>query len=317
MAKENEKERGKPGTASDSLISTQPTDKESNSSVENLITTPKRSKQTALSALKKANTRDGSSGNKTLNKFGASANARKGKKDDDEEEKKEENVTSHHMITTNHQENNFHLSNKKAIYYNMKIYYESMGINPFDDLPLTYHIKEGESDREFLKFAETFNNPGNNEVLKKFPKYGNSLWIIKPGENTNRGCGIQVSRDFNHIKSLIQNQQVNGHKRSYIIQKYIERPLLYKNRKFDIRCFALTTTVNGNMQGYWYSDGYLRTSCREYNLKNATNRMIHLTNDAVQKKSEDYGKFESGNKVSYSFHNFKESLDSSILGYFI
>ena len=26
--------------------------------------------------------------------------------------------------------------------------------------------------------------------------------------------------------------------------------------------------------------------------------MIHLTNDAVQKKSEDYGRFESGNKVS-------------------
>ena len=26
--------------------------------------------------------------------------------------------------------------------------------------------------------------------------------------------------------------------------------------------------------------------------------MIHLTNDAVQKRSEDYGRFESGNKVS-------------------
>ncbi len=25
--------------------------------------------------------------------------------------------------------------------------------------------------------------------------------------------------------------------------------------------------------------------------------MIHLTNDAVQKKSDDYGKFEGGNKV--------------------
>ena len=78
----------------------------------------------------------------------------------------------------------------------------------------------------------------------------------------------------------------------------MEKPLLYKNRKFDIRCYTLTTTVNGNLQGYWYTDGYLRTSCREYNLKNATNRMIHLTNDAVQKKSDDYGKFESGNKVS-------------------
>ena len=25
--------------------------------------------------------------------------------------------------------------------------------------------------------------------------------------------------------------------------------------------------------------------------------MIHLTNDAIQKKDEDYGKFEAGNKV--------------------
>mmetsp|Transcript_33812 Transcript_33812/g.32894 ORF Transcript_33812/g.32894 Transcript_33812/m.32894 type:complete len:124 (-) Transcript_33812:20-391(-) len=33
--------------------------------------------------------------------------------------------------------------------------------------------------------------------------------------------------------------------------------------------------------------------------------MIHLTNDAVQKKSDDYGKFEAGNKLSYlEFQNF-------------
>jgi len=199
--------------------------------------------------LKKANTSVSSSGNKALQKIGGNSNVRgKGKHGaDDEEEKKEENLTSHHMITTNHQENNFHLSNKKAIYYNMKIYYESLGQNPFDYVPLTYHIKEGESDREFLKFIETYNNPSNHEILQKYPRYGHNLWIIKPGENTNRGCGIQVSRDLNHIKQLIQTQQVNGHKRSYIIQKYIERPLLYKNRKFDIRTYAMTTTINGNL----------------------------------------------------------------------
>jgi len=43
----------------------------------------------------------------------------------DDAETKEENVTSHSLRTTNHMENNFHLSNKKAIYYNMKIYYEA------------------------------------------------------------------------------------------------------------------------------------------------------------------------------------------------
>ena len=73
-------------------------------------------------------------------------------------------------------------------------------------------------------------------------------------------------------------------------------------RKFDIRVFCLVNTVNGNMTAYWYQDGYLRTSCREYNIKNEKNRLIHLTNDAVQKKSEDYGRFEQGNKVSLRFH---------------
>ena len=209
--------KGSSGTASDSLISTQPTDKESNSSVENLITTPKRSKQQTLSALKKANTSVSSSGNKAMGKIGLNSNARKGKKDDDDEEKKEENHTSHHMITTNHQENNFHLSNKKAIYYNMKIYYESLGQNPFDYMPLTYHIKEGESDREFTKFVDTYNNPGANADLQKYSKLGTGMWIVKPGENTNRGCGIQVSRDLNTIKSMVSNSLVNGHKRSYII----------------------------------------------------------------------------------------------------
>lgn len=62
----------------------------------------------------------------------------------------------------------------------------------------------------------------------------------------------------------------------------------------------MTTTINGNFQGYWYQDGYLRTTCKEYNMNNVTNRLVHLTNDAVQKRGADYGKFESGNKVSYN-----------------
>jgi len=39
--------------------------------------------------------------------------------------------------------------------------------------------------------------------------------------------------------------------------------------------------------------------------------MIHLTNDAVQKKSEDYGRFESGNKLSYA--EFQKYLDTNNL----
>ena len=86
--------------------------------------------------------------------------------------------------------------------------------------------------------------------------------------------------------------------KSALVQEYID-PMLYKNRKFDIRCYALVTTYCGNLKAYWYKEGYLRTSCKEFNYE-PTNIYAHLTNDAVQKKHKDYGKYEPYNKLSFS-----------------
>lgn len=74
-------------------------------------------------------------------------------------------------------------------------------------------------------------------------------------------------------------------------------PFRINNRKFDIRCYLLVTTANGILKGYWYKHGYIRTSSAEYSLDNVEDEMIHLTNDAVQKKGTDYGKHEDNNKV--------------------
>lgn len=62
------------------------------------------------------------------------------------------------------------------------------------------------------------------------------------------------------------------------------------------------------MKAYYYTDGYLRTSCKEFSLANLSNRMIHLTNDAVQKKDEEYGKYENSNKLSYE--DFQKYIDT-------
>ena len=122
-----------------------------------------------------------------------------------------------------------------------------------------------------------------------------NIWIVKPGENSNRGVGIFVTKSFEEIESFISNKK---EQRTTILQKYIERPLLINKRKFDIRMFALATSINNSVKGYFYKDGYLRTSCREFSTVKL-DRMIHLTNDAVQKNDKDYGKFENSNKLSY------------------
>ena len=75
----------------------------------------------------------------------------------------------------------------------------------------------------------------------------------------------------------------NGEKRTFILQSYLTRPLLYHRRKFDIRVYMLLTSTNGRIKGYWYQDGYVRTSSSMFNLNELDDPMIHLTNDAVQK----------------------------------
>lgn len=57
--------------------------------------------------------------------------------------------------------------------------------------------------------------------------------------------------------------------------------------------------INGCFKAYWYNEGYIRTSSSYYSLKRGSNVFVHLTNDAIQKNSQDYSKYEPGNKVSY------------------
>ena len=94
----------------------------------------------------------------------------------------------------------------------MKIYYEAIGLDMFDYMPITFHIKEGLADKEFKHFEEKYNQLNLEEEVK-------NVWIVKPGENTNRGCGITVCKDLQGVKEVV-GQSVylkNGSKRSFIV----------------------------------------------------------------------------------------------------
>ena len=43
------------------------------------------------------------------------------------------------------------------------------------------------------------NNPTYNKIMKAIRSNKNDIWIVKPGENTNRGKGIFLSRDEHEI----------------------------------------------------------------------------------------------------------------------
>jgi hypothetical protein len=81
---------------------------------------------------------------------------------------------------------------------------------------------------------------------------------------------------------------------SFIIQKYMEDPMLINKRKFDIRVWVLITM---DCRVFLFKEGYLRMTSSNYDLtpESILRPEVHLTNNAVQSKFEDYGKFENGN----------------------
>ena len=213
------------------------------------------------------------------------------------------------LCTHNKLEHNYHLTNKKTLFMSMKRYCEVTGENLGEIVPVTYHITNGLADVEFARFLDDHTTCTDTERRLL------GLWIVKPGENTNRGSGITLCHSLDQVKISVSAHSfcpISGLKRTFILQKYIENPMLISKRKFDIRCYVLVTSVNSVIQGYFYQEGYLRTSSKEFSLKDTGNRYIHLTNDAVQKHCEDYGRYETGNKLSYK--DFQRHLDSQFNG---
>lgn len=132
-----------------------------------------------------------------------------------------------------------------------------------------------------------------------------NTWILKPGTGTNRGIGILVFHELAELERHINKWNNRKHSCfNWIVQKYMEQPLLIDTRKFDIRAYSLVTH---NQDLYYYNEGYLRTSAVPYDLDNLEDKNIHLTNWAVQKKADNYGADEDANQMN--FLQFQEYLD--------
>ena len=134
----------------------------------------------------------------------------------------------------------------------------------------------------------------------------------------NSGSDFELRSDDKILNSSIEN--INNNTTKYkkkeqkkvysritcfneiIVQKYLDNPLLYKKRKFDIRCFAL---VDSNLNVFFCREGHLKGSSELYDINN-TNKFIHITNHSLQKKSSKFEYYEYGNEMSYS--DFKEFM---------
>ena len=156
-----------------------------------------------------------------------------------------------------------------------------------------------------------------------------NIWVIK-AINLNRGMCIKVVNNFTDMEKILEkfrqgvnydftNENINEtltpeqkkkeeEENTYycdnvIIQKYIEYPLLYKERKFDMRIWVLLTS---QMKVYIFKEGHLKTCSVKYDI-NSKDSFCHITNYSFQKYNDNFARYELGNEVP--FYEFQKYLD--------
>ena len=237
------------------------------------------------------------------------------------------------------------LSNKLNLYYNLLRHCESKKLNLFDYVPFTICLSISKNNfmtlldnfKQFcselpnytpksdIKYVEKFSILGSKRTgetqtinIPKTYNTGKNMWIIKP-INLNRGRCIQVMNDTDAIVEYLQKIQEmkkiesdnNDFKCEHIIlQKYLEQPLLYQERKFDIRIWIMLIAGQENFV-YIFKQGHLKATCAKFDI-NSSSHFIHLTNYSVQKHNADFSKIEIGNEISYE--EFQNELDKNNSG---
>ena len=105
--------------------------------------------------------------------------------------------------------------------------------------------------------------------------------------------------------AVAQNAQINNASNVkadvFVLQKYIERPLLINQRKFDIRLWVMITPEH---KCFLFKEGYIRMAGTKYDLSQQ-DLIVHLTNNAIQKQATNYGQFEEGNILSFDEGNVR------------
>eukprot|EP01063_Lacrimia_lanifica_P022199 TRINITY_DN29863_c0_g1_i1.p1 TRINITY_DN29863_c0_g1~~TRINITY_DN29863_c0_g1_i1.p1 ORF type:complete len:790 (+),score=323.91 TRINITY_DN29863_c0_g1_i1:142-2511(+) len=143
-------------------------------------------------------------------------------------------------------------------------------------------------------------------ALKKFiattPAAQKRTFIVKPSAGC-QGKGIFMTQSVDDLNDDVMEDAV--------VQEYINKPLLIENKKFDLRVYALVTSVK-HLGIFLFNEGLVRLATVDYEKPaedNLHDLQMHLTNYAINKTSDkfihndDADRGDIGHKRDFAFLN--------------
>lgn len=142
-----------------------------------------------------------------------------------------------------------------------------------DYLSKNVSMKRKEHGRVHFDFlSNSYIIPKEKEALKvEWENNPDVAWIVKPVAAAC-GRGVFITKDFDDFP-------VDGLD-DFVVEKYIENPLLLNGYKFDLRLYVAVLSFNP-LRIYLHDEGLARLATEQYNPNLDTsfeNRYMHLTN---------------------------------------
>ncbi|KAL0241523.1 hypothetical protein GEMRC1_006758 [Eukaryota sp. GEM-RC1] len=132
-------------------------------------------------------------------------------------------------------------------------------------------------------FPPTFVLPTEYALFLECFRQSQGVWIMKPC-GMAQGKGIFLISTPKQVLEWKRTLTSESEKNAYIVQKYIENPLLIGGRKFDLRIYVLVTSY-APLNVFLYREGFARFSSSQFSMssEDISNHYVHLTNVAIQK----------------------------------
>ncbi|KAK3249703.1 hypothetical protein CYMTET_7075 [Cymbomonas tetramitiformis] len=131
-----------------------------------------------------------------------------------------------------------------------------------------------------------------------------NVWVLKPA-GKSRGRGIKLYNQLDMIMHYIGEETPEDD--HWIIQKYMEHPLILFGRKFDIRQWVLVTNWNP-LTVWFYDECYLRFCAEDFTLTDVDNNFQHLSNNSIAKYSDKFDEEGMGEGNMWEVQQFVRYL---------
>jgi hypothetical protein len=150
-------------------------------------------------------------------------------------------------------------------YSKCEIVNQLQNVNPLGNKKDQYniHLNYYNTRPDYIPLTISFNRNSLEELKQLFvsnPRDDPPVYIVKP-ENSLSRTGVGVVRNYLELMSHLDHY---SDYQEWIIQDYIDNPLLFNNKKFHFRIYVIYVQTENSTTAYLSKNGFIYTANKEF-----------------------------------------------------